>query len=1022
MDEQNQAPDLKEVAAQEIRDNEGQIFATFEPQASIIGRGKHSAVYKGIWVGKDSFHGRTVTIKVDKRPIIGEKSQLKAVERKKAWLENLTPSSGASFQPSIAEFIGWIPKWTPPSCSYFIMEYIAGKALDRALADNKAPFPQALVLEWAFQLLDTVDYLHQKRYILGDLDTSNIVLTPQNRVCLVDFKYVDETVGDEKLRLQKKVEFFGWYPENDPASESAFKQGVCEDIRHLGETLFELLTGVPPEKTEIVEKWKQLLIDHQVSVSVADVICKAMAPKSEKRYVSAPKMREALQSLPVKDKKAMRQVWSLFLTLAFSAAMLIMGIFASLKGQAQIARYERMTADAQSALIALENGDYSKALSDALDATRTGDDPPCPPEAWSALADVGNAYDYIAGYKPYRSDFELRGRPLDACFSQNGKYVAVLVENAKTRASKRIQIFNVANAEEVAVLTVSGSERSDFLFLDNDRFLYAGETAIHCYSLSAKKDIWDGPIGSADKKIPVNIAVSADGKMAVSLLRSSPFAYLYDAEKIREDGELNNFRQYPLNRPGKSADATPFQNVSMFSEMDLLFALNGNGQYLAVSFSDGGAGLYDLSKSVPEEGYYALFEDDKSDYIHFEGGFYQDYFFYTAASTNQKSEWVGTRGALLRLPEMDTLLTLNRSGSIHMQADENGIYLSVDDCLFRADMENIIWYPLTQADSIIRILYHAAGRLLAVTENELALIYREDGAWKVEIARGAFNIAGLSEEYVFLATRDKTSLSLLRWKSNGAELLAYRTDDETDVDDTYYKHLGAHVRSDGQTVMLFRSTGFRIYHLGDRQRMDADAPDEETPFPSEANLLIYQRGKVLKGDPEQECLKVIYPDWVEFYSAETGELLSDFSRQREDDDYPIFITRSYRVEQANGSTDIYRVKPDGSVKDKPSRSWSGDTLAYASQTGDYLILSFVTKDGKDYSLLFDENLDVIAKLPEPCEALPNGTISLSSDAFSASDELTLVFDDMQGHLLQGPLYNTLEDLRLIAINWRNETG
>ena len=195
---------------------------------------------------------------------------------------------------------------------------------------------------------------------------------------------------------------------------------------------------------------------------------------------------------------------------------------------------------------------------------------------------------------------------------------------------------------------------------------------------------------------------------------------------------------------------------------------------------------------------------------------------------------------------------------------------------------------------------------------------------------------------------------------------------------------------------------------------------------------------------------MIYENDVEFYSA-NGDKLPAFSRTRryEDkdasdaDDDAVFPTSSYRVKQnGGGPVRIY----DAANPDKLLRQRRENELTYASQAGEYLLLSFM--DGKEfYSLLLDKNLDVIAKLPEPCEALPSdallpletetgggGTATESESdgavlpaeteakAFPAEADVVdaaLIFNDMQGHLLKGSLY-TPDGLRAIA-NWRNKT-
>lgn len=1000
----------------ELYESSPHLNSVIVPFGAILGYSPHSDVYLGELAGS----GQSVTIKVDRRPMRSTKktpSQFQNVQRKVAQLKRFK-------HPGIAEFIDWIPDWEN-NHSYIIMRHIEGRGLNQALADGQT-FSQAQVLDWTFQLLDAMEYLHNQRCVIGDLDASNVVLTPDNkRVCLVDFKYLSAIEYGQHSKDKTENQSFGLYEETEG---EALAQGIREDIRRLGRLMFELLThekldDKPQEETfsDATRKMlRQKLSVKSVSDSVADVILRAMSPEPGEVFQSVSDMRLVLQELPAKDKQASFQMFALASGVLLTIAMLAIGAFFIWKGQYQSYRYFEMALEAKSAEETWRNGDYDAALYHALSATLSKDsiDPPCPPEAQSALARIISSYDYISGYKPYRSDYPLLGRPVQARFSPDGACIAVLVEDANAYPSaKRIQFFDAESAEEVcAPLTVSYSERSEFVFLNNDALFYAGENAVKVYSLSRQQDIWTGPPGSSDSRYAVSIAVSADGTKAASVLWGGALAYLYDVDAIL-NGEptKQSPRSFPLVRPNEMTQSDDFPFVFLASMTKNLLALNQDGCYMAVSFADGGAGIYDLNAPTPEEGYRELL--DSSSYLYFEGGFYrqdsdsgtyEDWFFYVASTTGQTSDMipVTSEGNLIRLSDMERILSMQSYAPIHIQADRGGIFLSVGDWLYHANTDApgaVFWEYLAQAEGTIRLLRHVAGRILAVTENQSVLTYREDGAWVRRIADGAFNIADLAGEYALLASRNKTTLSVLRWREQGETLLYYNANDETD-EMTYYAHLGAHISVDGETAMLYRSTGFRVYDLVTGTRVDKAWDEDETPFGREAERVTYQRAPVFSDDPHQECLKVLYKDEVEFYSA-NGEKLPTFSRMRRpEDDNAVFQTNSYLVKQdsGSGSVEIYSaMRPNRLLK-----QWQEDNLTYASQQGTYLILSLMTDWQEMYSLLLDENLDVVAKIPQPCEAFPYGN--------------SLIFDDMQGRLLQGPLY-TLEDLRMLAVNWE-KTG
>lgn len=981
----------------EFYDESGKLKSLIEPVGKLIGYGKHSAVYQGRMTGS----GQSVTIKIDERPILNTKAMQAQFNSVQAKVDRIK----ALDHPAISRLIDWIPDWEN-NRSYIIMQYIEGKSLDQELADAKeGKFPQGRVLDWACQILDAMKYLHRNRYIVGDLDSSNIVLTPKGNVRLVDFRYLT-AMGRRVRGKPKKPEkgYFGRYHE-DEQGEKALQAGIREDIYHLGETLYELLTGydeeqhrpnaekilletqTPEEKKQALENREAKLSESGVSDTVAAVILKALSDEPNERYASAREMLDALQTLPVKDAHSNSQM-AFFVIGALTAVILFaLGLTSFTTGQRQIGRYAQMKADAASALTAFRENDYSRALREAGEATRTEDgDPPCPPEAKAALARIISAYDYIIGYKPYRSDYPLCGKPIEARFSPEGDRIAVLAEKADAYPSgKRIQFFDAASGAELCEpLTASYAGRSGFVFLDNDTLLYAGESAVRAYSISKGRDIMTGAPGSSDSRYPVGIALSADGTRAASILWGDGTAYLYDAQAIldgKPDAEC--WRAFPLEHPGIAAQTS----FSLASTMDNFLALNGDGRYLALNFPDGGVGLYDCAPDA-EKRYTEILSD--SGYTRFEGGFYDDFFFYNASA----SSGLESRGDLYRLSDGKIILHLDRKAPVRIQADKDGVYLSIGDWLYSIDTEFFLWTPLVQTDGEIRLLRHIAGqdeqpgRLLAVTDSGFALVYRDNGAWKVEVAQGAFHIAGLSKDYLFLAQQDKPVLSVLKWNEPERKLLTYIKEDETESD--IYEHLGAHVSADGGYVMLYRPTGFRVYRLADKEY-------DETTFEREAERVLCQRAPLYDGDPKVECLKAVYSNTVEFYSMR-GELLSSRER-RQEDDCALFVTKDYRVEQSAGGP--VKISRGGRTEE-----WSADKLTDASQQGETLIVSLITDDKVPYSLLLDKNLAVTAELPEPCEAAP--------DDSGEENDGTLVFDDTQGHLFQGSLYS-LEDLRKLAM-------
>lgn len=71
---------------------------------------------------------------------------------------------------------------------YTIIDYIPGQSFEKFTKENHK-FPQKKVVKYALQLCEVVDYLHKQNppIIHGDIKPANIMLTPEDNICLIDF-------------------------------------------------------------------------------------------------------------------------------------------------------------------------------------------------------------------------------------------------------------------------------------------------------------------------------------------------------------------------------------------------------------------------------------------------------------------------------------------------------------------------------------------------------------------------------------------------------------------------------------------------------------------------------------------------------------------------------------------------------------------------------------------------------------------------------------------------------------------
>lgn len=174
---------------------------------------------------------------------------------------------------------------------YILMEYVKGKSMEELISKAEKPFCEYDVLRWSLQLCEVLFYLHTLKpqpVIYRDLKPSNIIITDENMVRLVDFgvaRYYDPRKNSDTIRLGTP----GY-----AAPEQCKKEGQSTprtDIYALGVLLHQLLTLQDPSKTPFrLPPVKQFnpIIDDQLEW----IIKKAISLNQRDRYLDADLFKE----------------------------------------------------------------------------------------------------------------------------------------------------------------------------------------------------------------------------------------------------------------------------------------------------------------------------------------------------------------------------------------------------------------------------------------------------------------------------------------------------------------------------------------------------------------------------------------------------------------------------------------------------------------------------------------------------------------------------------------------------------
>ena len=934
-----------------------------------IGSGGRGVVYLAQHLRLNKF----VIVKVDKhRSSVAPEE----VQREMKVLKNLSHT----YIPHLYDYFQDSEK----DAAYTVMDYIEGESLDNPL-NRGEHFSQVQVIPWACQLLDALDYLHTRKphgYVHGDVKPSNIMLTPDGDIRLIDFNIAlalgdDNTVvgrtegyaSPEHYRVSAEetellVEVGADSQSDEPAMVSAVSSSspsspfmmpldARSDIYSVGATLYHLLSGHRPAKRAVDVK----PLDTSVaSAPVLAIIQKAMAPDPEDRYQTAAEMKEALEQIPTRDPRAVRHRRIRYFAVAFSLALFLAGGTLTLLGLKQKGDIQRAYALSRDSEAALQVGNVDAALCDAMEALRVTDGtfsvPPVP-QARRALTNALGVYDIPASFHAHKL-VTLPSEPIKTAISPDGSLIAVLVE-------KEIRVYNTETGNETAgPFAAEYSALSSVVFLDNHTLIYSGDGALSAYDLAAPAPLWTAGNPATD------IAVSADGSTVAGVYKDETMAVLYDART----GEAVQVVDFDDKRPNAMADSL------LTDQGGRIFALDKSAQWLAVSFQEGGLSLFDI------QNFREIVLQDVSPYTAFEGGFSGSFFAWSAT---------GNQGSIFSVYNLETMSPVGsiQSGSpFHVQADESGVFVSnlqMDGEVLRSYAENTLIrmnLPTWSGTEVVRTNGSIASfvcnrdKTLVVTTDARCLAF--NGECKAMPTAGKdsrIDFAHMAGDYILTANRNAPWLRLQKWESH-AEAIMFS------YDPSFY-HSEARVTPDGYTAILFNYSQFRI--ITRTGEVIADVP-----IPDGANVYSIYYWK------DRDLLDARYYDGlVRSYSVKNGALISEEQGDPPDGSHNgVYVTEDYVVDaplhgvaslsDQEGDA-IGTLNPEGYVYD-------------AMQVDEYLIPLYLTTDDERYGLLMDKDGEILGDLPRLTDVLPNGT---------------LIFDDGNGNLYQSRIYS-LEELTDMA--------
>jgi serine/threonine-protein kinase len=179
---------------------------------------------------------------------------------------------------------------------YLVMDFIEGETV-ADLLDREYGKPLAVdtVLEWAVQLCNVLEYLHNQDppVIFRDLKPSNVMLTSAGMVKLIDF-------GIARIFKPGKATDTAYFGTAGYCPREQYGRGQTDarsDVYALGALLHHLLTGVDPMDQPFHFEDVQRL-NNKVPIHVADAVMKALSDDPAGRWQSISEMKAKLLQQP----------------------------------------------------------------------------------------------------------------------------------------------------------------------------------------------------------------------------------------------------------------------------------------------------------------------------------------------------------------------------------------------------------------------------------------------------------------------------------------------------------------------------------------------------------------------------------------------------------------------------------------------------------------------------------------------------------------------------------------------------
>jgi serine/threonine-protein kinase len=256
----------------------------------VLGEGAMGVVYRGY----DPELARRVAVKTLKKERLGGENGGELLARFKREAE-------AGIRLSHKHVVTVYEFGEDENMAFMAMEFIDGRSL-KDLNAARAPWPLLEALDLAGQLLEALDFFHERGVVHRDIKPANIMVDAAGTLTVTDFGIARTQSSD----LTQVGTVLGTPSYMSPEQITGQPIDGRSDLFSVGVVLYEMLTGAKPFRGEMITIAHNIVsqphpdpstLKHGLPPAIDTLFRHALAKKPADRFASGAEFRAALQAM-----------------------------------------------------------------------------------------------------------------------------------------------------------------------------------------------------------------------------------------------------------------------------------------------------------------------------------------------------------------------------------------------------------------------------------------------------------------------------------------------------------------------------------------------------------------------------------------------------------------------------------------------------------------------------------------------------------------------------------------------------